>query len=162
MTMTKRDERVDADVGALEECITHAEHASYELAFFDHQPEARELALDIHRATQALRLALVADAEPAILTRIQLRLETLTRQSAAVIARCESLPASQRPTAPPPFGMDPVALLSADEPTPSDRPTIRPDAPANPLRPPPTNAKSSGVVSKVESSGLFRRKSKNG
>ncbi len=154
--MTRRDERVDVDVAALEECIAQAEHAIYELAFFDHLDEARDLGLNLRRATQALQLALVADAEPAILTRIQLRIETMTRQCAGVMARCEEVPVSQRPTAPPPSGLDPVALTN--DPTPSDRPTIRPNAPATPLRPPPPSAKSSGVVSKFASTGIAGRK----
>jgi hypothetical protein len=146
-------DRILVDEQLYEETIHLAERACADLEAHPSDAVARALAEGLRQAAQSLRLALVADADASILTRIQCRLEALMHQAPSVLASCEAKPASQRPTAPPPSSLDPVALF--DEAPHSDRPTIRPGSHApSPLRAP---AARSGVVSKIDAGRLGKR-----
>lgn len=150
--VARRDDRIDSGVAVYEDIIALAECSARDLELNSRDPEARDLSVALRRTIQALRLAVVADAEPAILMRIQLRLETMTRQVSTILANCEAKPDSQRVTAPPPSGLDPASLFQHQA-SPSERPTLRPD--------PPAQAKS-GVVSKVQAPDSSVGKSRTG
>lgn len=143
-----------------EETMAHAERTCVDLEAYPHDEVARVLAEGLRRAAQSLRLAVVADADPSILSRIKTRLDTLVHQAPGVLAACEAKPASQRPTAPPPASLDPLALF--ERAPNSERPTLRPvsdgapaqgapPADAPPVRVPPAR---SGVVSKVDAENV--------
>jgi hypothetical protein len=99
----------------IEEAILLAERTVAELKELrteKHRAEARWL----QKMTRALRLALVADVEAGVLTRLHLRLETALRRAIDFVADPEGPPPSQRPTVPPPGAVEPA----------QERPTVRP------------------------------------
>jgi hypothetical protein len=137
-----RDRIVDEFI--YEETMAQTEQTCVELELHANDEVARTLAEALRRAVQSLRLAMVADADASILARIKGRLDSLAEQAPSVLAACDTKPASQRPTAPPPSSLDPIALF--DGAPCSDRPTLRPSSTDTaPLRVPAQ----SGVVSKV-------------
>ena len=153
-------------VSEIEEAAKTAERIADEIgAPVGGTDERRELADALRRTARSLRLALVAEAEPSIMNRVELRLETLLRRASelelALALELEAeggCPLSQRPTVPPPLGMAPDDVWERE--IPSERPTVRPVAASGApstdppraslsLRPDPRRV-SSGVVSKVE------------
>jgi len=108
----------------IEEAILFAERTVADLRQVrteKHNAEARWL----QKMTRALRLALVADVDAGVLTRLHLRLETALRRAVDFLADPDGPPPSQRPTVPPPGGAKPH-LEIADQV--SDRPTVKPVA----------------------------------
>lgn len=123
----------------IEEAIAQAEELVGELVECGGRAEGCEAAW-LDKMAQALRMALVADLEPAVLTRLHLRLETAVRRASALLAEhevdafdaplSEEVPASQRPTfrpPPPPRAVEVGADGEAE--VPSQRPTVRPVLP---------------------------------
>ncbi|MFO0554736.1 MAG: hypothetical protein U0271_40535 [Polyangiaceae bacterium] len=84
---------------------------------------AGQVANELERMVRALRLAVVADVDPKLLSRLHLRLETALRRADYLLSEREDIPASQRPTLPPGLGDDPEEILQD-----RDRPTFRPPA----------------------------------
>lgn len=105
-----------------------------------------ELSIALRRTARSLRLALVAEADPSIMNRIQLRLETMLRRAVELELDCDP-PVSQRATLPPPLGMAPEDVWERENP--SERPTIRPGVRWAPGTEPAKPKVSSGVVAKV-------------
>lgn len=117
----------------IEESICVAEETIAQLSSLDGEQPACESRW-LEKMTQALRLALVAGVDTALLTRLHLRLETSQRRASMLLAQAEQVPASQRPTYRPPPGEQSVDLDGLIEATrretesgpPSQHPTYRP------------------------------------
>ncbi len=117
----------------IEESICVAEETIAQLSRVEGEQSACE-ARWLEKMTQALRLALVAGVDAALLTRLHLRLETSQRRASMLLAQAEQVPPSQRPTYRPPPGEQSVDLDSLIQATrretesglPSQHPTYRP------------------------------------
>lgn len=122
----------ESHVREIEEAIAQAEELVATLAERASEAATCEAAW-LEKMARALRMALVADVEAAVLTRLHLRLETALRRASSLLAEEDSraaerdeLPASQRPTFRPP---PPRAAEEEDVEVPSQRPTVRPALP---------------------------------
>jgi hypothetical protein len=85
---------------------------------------ASATAASLERMSHALRLALVAEVEERLLSRLHLRLETALRAADLLAVTTDEVPPSQRPTLPPPNGQTPQDIW--DRAPTSERPTLRP------------------------------------
>jgi len=102
---------------------------------------AANVAMSLERMTHALRLALVSEVEPRLLSRLHLRLETALRSAELLDASGEEVPPSQRPTVPPKPGERPAEVLERAK-VASERVT---------LPPPPRTI--SNVIPRVDAEG---------
>lgn len=117
----------------IEEAILLAERTVAELKALrteKHRAEARWL----QKMTRALRLALVADVDAGVLTRLHLRLETALRRAMNLVNDPDAPPPSQRPTVPPP-GASGARELAPPPPHVSEVPTVRPARSASAIFP---------------------------
>lgn len=115
----------------IEEAILLAERTVRELKELrteKHRAEARWL----QKMTRALRLALVADVDAGVLTRLHLRLETALRRAMNFVVDPDQPPPSQRPTVPPPGASGTHEIVP---PQVSETPTVRPARPASDVFP---------------------------
>lgn len=111
----------DAHEAEIEEAILLAERTIAELearGSEDHLCESRWL----EKMTKAIRLALVAEVDVGVLTRLHLRLETSLRRATMLLAEPDEPPPSQRPT------LRPVSDGAMPA---SQRPTLIPARPAS-------------------------------
>lgn len=114
----------------IEEAVTSAERTVFELDTRSselHRVEARRL----ERMTRAVRMALVAEVDRAVLTRLHLRLETAIRHAIVTLAELEEIPASQRPTFRPPAPETSNDTFDLDLDRPSGRPTLEVPPPSS-------------------------------
>lgn len=104
----------------IEEAILLAERTITELEARGSDPHLCESRW-LEKMTKAIRLALVAEVDVGVLTRLHLRLETSLRRATMLLAEPDEPPPSQRPT------MRPAAEAAPA----SQRPTLVPVRPAS-------------------------------
>lgn len=112
---------------------------------------ATELEDTLRKTARSLRLAVVAEAESAMVSRLRLRLQMAIGQAWSLVDSRAHAPASQRPTLPPALGMSAEEVWSNMHADLTAPPPPRLEWPAHERKTVPVRA-DSGVVAKIGTS----------